>query len=86
MSIYIYMVRYGELLKLEGNERMCGLIERGYMDVCRVIDILKVERIDIFIFSFYNWVMLMIEELVNFYEKEIVVYENFKECMFLSED
>ncbi len=30
--------------------------------------------------------MLTIEESANFHEKEIVVYENLKECMFSSGD
>ncbi len=45
MSTYIYMVRHGESPKLEGNERMRGLTERGHMDARRVTDILKAERI-----------------------------------------
>ncbi|MHC8667836.1 histidine phosphatase family protein [Bacillus cereus] len=86
MSTYIYMVRHGESPKLEGNERMRGLTERGHMDARRVTDILKAERIDTFISSPYNRAMLTIEESANFDEKEIVVYENLKECMFSSED
>ncbi|TKI87977.1 histidine phosphatase family protein, partial [Bacillus cereus] len=86
MSTYIYMVRHGESPKLEGNERMRGLTERGHMDARGVTDILKVERIDTFISSPYNRAMLTIEESANFHEKEIVVYENLKECMFSSED
>ncbi len=84
MSTYIYMVRHGESPKLEGNERMRGLTERGHMDARRVTDILKAERIDTFISSPYNRAMLTIEESANFHEKEIVVYENLKECMFSS--
>ena len=45
MSTYIYMVRHGESPKLEGNERMRGLTERGHMDARRVTDILKAERL-----------------------------------------
>ena len=86
MSTYIYMVRHGESPKLEGNERMRGLTERGHMDARRVTDILKAERIDTFISSPYNRAVLTIEESANFHEKEIVVYENLKECMFSSED
>ncbi|ANE86875.1 MULTISPECIES: histidine phosphatase family protein [Bacillus] len=86
MRTYIYMVRHGESPKLEGNERMRGLTERGHMDARRVTDILKAERIDTFISSPYNQAMLTIEESANFHEKEIVVYENLKECMFSSED
>ncbi|HGH1669239.1 TPA: histidine phosphatase family protein [Bacillus cereus] len=86
MSTYIYMVRHGESPKLEGNERMRGLTERGHMDARGVTDILKSERIDTFISSPYKRAMLTIEESANFHEKEIVVYENLKECMFSSED
>lgn len=86
MRTYIYMVRHGESPKLEGNERMRGLTERGHMDARRVTDILKAERIDTFISSPYNQAMLTIKESANFHEKEIVVYENLKECMFSSED
>ena len=86
MNTYIYMVRHGESPKLEGNERTRGLTKQGYMDACRVTDILKAERIDTFISSPYNRAMLTIKESANFYEKEIVVYENLKECMFSSED
>lgn len=85
MNTYIYMVRHGESPKLEGDERTRGLTEKGYMDTRRVTDILKAERIDTFISSPYNRAMLTIEGAANFYEKEIVVYENLKECMFLSE-
>ncbi|MBR9662522.1 histidine phosphatase family protein [Bacillus cereus] len=85
MSTYIYRVRHGESPKLEGNERMRGLTEKGRMDARRVTDILKAEKIDTFISSPYNRAMLTIEESANFHEKEIVVYENLKECMFSSE-
>ncbi|MGH0431415.1 histidine phosphatase family protein [Bacillus hominis] len=86
MTTYIYMVRHGESPKLEGNERTRGLTEKGHMDVRRVTEILKAEGIDTFISSPYNRAMLTIEESANFYEKEIVVYENLKECRFSSRD
>ncbi|HDR7517588.1 histidine phosphatase family protein [Bacillus mobilis] len=86
MSTYIYMVRHGESPKLEGNERTRGLTEKGHMDACRVTDILKEERIDAFISSPYNRATLTVEKAADFYEKEIVVYENLKECMFSNED
>jgi len=80
------MVRHGESPKLEGDERTRGLTEKGNLDTHRVTDILKTEEIDTFISSPYKRAMLTIEEAANFYEKEIVVYENLKECMFSSED
>ncbi|CAM3804333.1 phosphoglycerate mutase [Bacillus luti] len=86
MNTYIYMVRHGESPKLEGNERTRGLTEKGSLDAHRVTDILKTEEIDAFISSPYNRAVLTIEKTAGFYEKEILIYENLKECMFLSED
>ncbi|HFJ9438734.1 TPA: histidine phosphatase family protein [Bacillus albus] len=86
MSTYIYMVRHGESPKLEGNERTRGLTEKGSLDAHRVTDILKTEGIDTFISSPYKRAVLTIEKAADFYEKEIVVYENLKECMFSNED
>ena len=86
MNTYIYMVRHGESPKLEGNERTRGLTEKGTLDAHKVTEILKTEGIDTFISSPYKRAMLTIEKSANFHEKEIVVYENLKECRFLSED
>ncbi|TCJ86298.1 UNVERIFIED_ORG: 2,3-bisphosphoglycerate-dependent phosphoglycerate mutase [Bacillus cereus] len=85
MSTYVYMVRHGESPKLEGNERTRGLTEKGSLDAHRVTDILKTEGIDTFISSPYKRAVLTIEKSADFYEKEIVVYENLKECMFSNE-
>ncbi|TKI78561.1 histidine phosphatase family protein [Bacillus mycoides] len=86
MNTYIYMVRHGESPKLEGNERTRGLTEKGILDAQRITEILETEGIDTFISSPYKRAMLTIEESANYHEKEIVVYENLKECRFLSED
>ncbi|MEK3930981.1 MULTISPECIES: histidine phosphatase family protein [Bacillus] len=86
MNTYIYMVRHGESSKLEGSERTRGLTEKGSLDAHRVTDILKTEGIDTFISSPYKRAVLTIEKKANFYEKEILVYENLKECMFSSGD
>ncbi|MBE7119083.1 histidine phosphatase family protein [Bacillus cereus] len=86
MNTYIYMVRHGESPKLEGNERTRGLTEKGTLDAHKVSEILKTEGIDTFISSPYKRAMLTIEKSANFHEKEIIVYENLKECRFLSED
>ncbi|MDM5235404.1 histidine phosphatase family protein [Bacillus cereus] len=85
MNTYIYMVRHGESPKLEGDERTRGLTEKGNLDAHRVIEILKTEEIDTLISSPYKRALLTIEELANFYEKEILIYENLKECRFSSE-
>jgi len=86
MNTYIYMVRHGESSKLEGSERTRGLTEKGSLDAHRVTDILKTEGIDTFISSPYKRAVLTIEKTANFYEKEILIYENLKECMFSSGD
>ncbi|MGY2609265.1 histidine phosphatase family protein [Bacillus pretiosus] len=86
MNTYIYMVRHGESSKLEGSERTRGLTEKGSLDAHRVTDILKTEGIDTFISSPYKRAVLTIEKTANLYEKEILIYENLKECMFSSGD
>ncbi|AZJ21835.1 histidine phosphatase family protein [Bacillus pretiosus] len=86
MNTYIYMVRHGESSKLEGSERTRGLTEKGSLDAHRITDILKTEGIDTFISSPYKRAVLTIEKTANFYEKEILIYENLKECMFSSGD
>ncbi|MED1408008.1 MULTISPECIES: histidine phosphatase family protein [Bacillus] len=86
MNTYIYMVRHGESPKLEGDERTRGLTEKGILDTHRVTEILKTEGIDTFISSPYKRAMLTIEKSADFYEKEILTYENLKECRFSSED
>lgn len=86
MNTYIYMVRHGESPKLDGGERTRGLTEKGSLDVHRVTDILKTEGIDTFISSPYKRAILTIEKTANLYEREILIYENLKECMFSSGD
>ncbi|HDR4602672.1 histidine phosphatase family protein [Bacillus anthracis] len=86
MNTYIYMVRHRESPKLDGGERTRGLTEKGSLDVHRVTDILKTEGIDTFISSPYKRAVLTIEKTANLYEREILIYENLKECMFSSGD
>ncbi|HDX9590567.1 TPA: histidine phosphatase family protein [Bacillus pseudomycoides] len=86
MYTYIYMVRHGESPKTEGNERTRGLTEKGKLDANRVTELLKDEGVDTFISSPYSRAMLTIEELAHFYEKEILIDENLRECMFTSDD
>lgn len=52
MSTFVYMVRHGESPK-EGNERTRGLTKKGTLDVGRVADILKAEKIDVVVSSPY---------------------------------
>lgn len=86
MNTYIYMVRHGESPKLDGGERTRGLTEKGSLDVHKVTDILKTEGIDTFISSPYKRALLTIEKTANLYEREILIYEKLKECMFSSGD
>ncbi len=86
MYTYIYMVRHGESPKLKGNERTRGLTEKGKLDAGRITELLKSERVDTFISSPYSRAVLTIEALAHFYNKEIVLYENLKECVFSGED
>ncbi|PGB53794.1 histidine phosphatase family protein [Bacillus anthracis] len=86
MNTYIYMVRHSESPKLDGGERTRGLTEKGSLDVHKVTDILKTEGIDTFISSPYKRAVLTIEKTANLYEREILIYENLKECMFFSGD
>ncbi|HDV4620815.1 TPA: histidine phosphatase family protein, partial [Bacillus anthracis] len=72
--------------KLDGGERTRGLTEKGSLDVHKVTDILKTEGIDTFISSPYKRAVLTIEKTANLYEREILIYENLKECMFSSGD
>ncbi|PEZ00461.1 histidine phosphatase family protein [Bacillus sp. AFS018417] len=86
MYTYIYMVRHGESPKIEEDERTRGLTEKGRLDTYRVTELLKDEGVDTFISSPYSRAVLTIENLAHFYGKEILIYENLRECMFSSED
>lgn len=86
MNTYIYMVRHGESPKLEGNERTRGLTEKGILDAQRITEILETEGINTFISSPYKRAMLTIEESANLHEKEMLVYEDLKECKFSNEN
>lgn len=86
MYTYIYMVRHGESPKTDGNERTRGLTEKGKVDAYRITELLKDEGVDTFISSLYSRAVLTIEELAHFYEKDILVDENLRECVFTSED
>ncbi|WP_242222441.1 histidine phosphatase family protein [Bacillus cereus group sp. BfR-BA-01380] len=86
MYTYIYMVRHGESPKTDGNERARGLTEKGKNDAYRVTELLKDEGVDTFVSSPYSRAVLTIEELAHYYEKDILVDENLKEYVFISED
>lgn len=84
MSTFIYMVRHGESPK-EGNERTRRLTEKGYLDTQRVTDILKDEEIDAVVSSPYIRSILTVEQLAEQIGKDVIVFEDLKERMFLSE-
>ncbi|MET3846477.1 MULTISPECIES: histidine phosphatase family protein [unclassified Paenibacillus] len=86
MKTYIYMVRHGESPKLEANERTRGLTDKGKLDTIRVTELLMNEGIDTFVSSPYSRAMLTIENLARAQSKEIIVYEDLKELVFLDED
>jgi len=80
------MVRHGESPKDGDNERTRGLTEKGMAGAHLVTDILKDEEIDTFISSPYRRSTLTIDELAQSMGKEIMVYEDLKELVFLSDD
>ncbi|MDQ0195288.1 histidine phosphatase family protein [Paenibacillus wynnii] len=86
MKTTIYMVRHGESPKTEGNERERGLTDKGSSDANRITELLKEEGIDVFVSSPYKRAILTIEELAQSLDKEIIVIEDLKEMVFLSED
>ncbi|OZB96161.1 histidine phosphatase family protein [Paenibacillus sp. XY044] len=85
MKTYIYMVRHGESPKLEGNERTRGLTDKGKSDTIRITEVLMNEGIDTFVSSPYSRAILTIEDLARAQGKEIIVYEDLKELVFLDE-
>jgi len=86
MKTYIYLVRHGESPKTENNERTRGLTDKGWSDAKRITELLKDESIDVFVSSPYRRAVLTIEELAKFHNKEILVFEEFRELEFSNED
>ncbi|MNB74520.1 bifunctional RNase H/acid phosphatase [compost metagenome] len=86
MHTFIYMVRHGDSPKTEGNERTRGLTGKGKADVIRVTDLLKREEIEVFVSSPYQRAILTIEHLAQASGKEVLLYEELKERIFLNED
>ena len=86
MKTTIYMVRHGESPKTEGNERERGLTDKGCSDAKRITELLRAEGIDVFVSSPYKRAILTIENLAQSLDKEIIVIEDLKEMVFLSDD
>ncbi|TCZ80202.1 histidine phosphatase family protein [Paenibacillus albiflavus] len=86
MKTYIYMIRHGESPKDGDNERTRGLTDKGMSGAHLVTDILKNEEIDTFISSPYSRAIVTIEGLAQSMGKEIMIYEELKEIVFLNDD
>ncbi|WP_442600707.1 histidine phosphatase family protein [Paenibacillus sp. KN14-4R] len=86
MKTFIYMVRHGESPKTEGKERTRGLTDKGRSDAHIITELLKDEGIDTFVSSPYRRAILTIEESAESFGKEVLVIEDLKEIVFLSDD
>jgi 2,3-bisphosphoglycerate-dependent phosphoglycerate mutase len=80
------MVRHGESLKTEGNERTRGLTDKGRSDARIIAELLKDEGIDVFVSSPYSRAVLTIEQLAKLAGKEIIVFEDLREIVFSSDN
>ncbi|TSB45863.1 histidine phosphatase family protein [Alkalicoccobacillus porphyridii] len=86
METYIYMIRHCESPKEGGSEKSRGLTRKGKTDASKLTKLLIDADIEVFISSPYTRAILSIEELANKIGKDILIYENFKECKFSQED
>ncbi|MGE7672885.1 histidine phosphatase family protein [Lysinibacillus sp. NPDC094403] len=85
MKTFIYMVRHGDSPK-EGNERTRELTEKGKSDSRRITDILQKEGIDAVISSPYSRSILTVQKIAHQIEKEVIVFEDLKEQIFIAGD
>ncbi|GAB1532357.1 MULTISPECIES: histidine phosphatase family protein [Brevibacillus] len=83
MKTFIYMIRHGESPKTEGDERTRELTEKGRSDARIITQLLRDEGIDAFISSPYKRAVATIEELAQSVGKEIVVFEELRELVFI---
>ncbi|WP_421385308.1 histidine phosphatase family protein [Bacillus salacetis] len=83
MNTVVYMVRHGESPK-EGNERTRGLTSKGHLDVQRVTEILKSEKVDAVVSSPYTRSILTVERLAQQIGQEVQIFEGLKERVFTS--
>jgi 2,3-bisphosphoglycerate-dependent phosphoglycerate mutase len=88
MLTSVYMVRHGESPMNESskNERTRGLTEKGKRDALQVTDLLKQEDIEVFVSSPYLRAVLTIGDLAGASGREVLLYEDLKERIFLNED
>lgn len=85
-ATYIYMIRHGESPKDEGNEHTRGLTNKGKADAKRITELLKHEGINTFISSPYKRALLTIQELADYHDKDILIDDNLKECVFMGKN
>jgi 2,3-bisphosphoglycerate-dependent phosphoglycerate mutase len=85
MKTFIYMVRHGDSPK-DGNERTRELTEKGRLDAQRITDTLQKEGIDTVISSPYSRSILTVQEVANQIEKEVIVFEDLKERIFIDKE
>ncbi|MGE8034069.1 histidine phosphatase family protein [Lysinibacillus sp. KCTC 33748] len=85
MKTFIYMVRHGDSPK-DGNERTRELTEKGRLDARRITDILQKEGIDTVISSPYSRSIQTVQEVANQIEKEVIIFEDLKEQLFIAGD
>ncbi|WP_054940820.1 histidine phosphatase family protein [Paenibacillus ihuae] len=88
MHTSVYMVRHGESPMNENskNERTRGLTEKGKRDAHQVTELLKQEDIEVFVSSPYLRAILTIGDLAEASGREVLLYEDLKERIFLNED
>jgi 2,3-bisphosphoglycerate-dependent phosphoglycerate mutase len=86
MKTYIYMVRHGESPKENEYERSRGLTEKGKRDAQKVCECLLDEGIDVFASSPYRRAVMTMERAAARLNKDIHVFENLKERMFLPDE
>jgi len=85
MKTFIYMVRHGDSPK-DGNERTRELTEKGRLDALRITNILQKEGIETVISSPYSRSILTVQQVANQIEKEVIVFEDLKEQIFIAGD
>lgn len=65
-----------------GSEKRRGLTRKGEIDASKLARLLDDTNLEVFISSPYTRAILSIKELANNSGKDILIYENFKECEF----
>lgn len=86
MKTYIYMVRHGESPKENENERLRGLTEKGKRDAQKVCECLLDEGIEVFASSPYQRAIQTMEGAAAQLSKDIHVFEDLKERVFLPDE